>query len=344
MHSSISNSNSRAPDKPYLKIGSATVILFFALAIGSEVYWSQKGFLPSVEDTRELWSTHRDNVYQDSHKKIVLIGLSRSQIGIDPDQLSRHFQGYKAVQLSLIGDPAWLVAKELSDDPNFKGILIWSGPATSFRPIVERKRPVFKFVEYYKNDFNIERKINARITSRLQGTLTILSPQLRFPEILRTGFAPQPVFYHMNESRFRPSRYRERLSKAELQRRRKLRIITLLETFQKTDLQQYQQRTVPALKDIARKIRSRGGDIILLRMPNQDEFWALDNAQTPKSECWDQLETWTGIKTIHFKDYPELSAFDCPDMSHLDATDVPQFTEALAKIIDTKLQLNTQSK
>jgi hypothetical protein len=57
--------------------------------------------------------------------------------------------------------------------------------------------------------------------------------------------------------------------------------------------------------------------------------YKLDEKRYPKSKYWDQFAKMTNAVTIHFKDVPELSNFDCPDASHLDFRDAPRFTISL---------------
>ena len=57
--------------------------------------------------------------------------------------------------------------------------------------------------------------------------------------------------------------------------------------------------------------------------------YELDERRYPKSKYLDQFAKMTNAVTIHFKDVPELSNFDCPDASHLDFRDAPRFTISL---------------
>ena len=71
-------------------------------------------------------------------------------------------------------------------------------------------------------------------------------------------------------------------------------------------------------------------------MPSSGVQWAHTERTLPKREYWDAFAARTRAATIHFKDYPELSQFECPDYSHLDARDVPAFTKALAGILQAR--------
>ena len=72
-------------------------------------------------------------------------------------------------------------------------------------------------------------------------------------------------------------------------------------------------------------------------MPVTGRYWQSDQRYYPRTQYWDTIGKQTEIPTIHFIDYPELSQFDCPDWSHLDATDVPEFTRSLARTIKQEI-------
>jgi hypothetical protein len=83
-------------------------------------------------------------------------------------------------------------------------------------------------------------------------------------------------------------------------------------------------------------------------MPTCGEHWALDEANYPKNVYWDQIEPLTGAVSIHFYDTLGLADFDCPDTSHLDASDAPdfsaRFSQVLAERLNSKLTSTSQSK
>jgi hypothetical protein len=85
--------------------------------------------------------------------------------------------------------------------------------------------------------------------------------------------------------------------------------------------------------DAAATIEKRGGKVVFLRMPTTDIHEQLDELSAPRKQYWDILQR-AGLRTIHFKDYPQLSCFDCPDTSHLDQEDAATFTKSLYPIIE----------
>ena len=88
------------------------------------------------------------------------------------------------------------------------------------------------------------------------------------------------------------------------------------------------------LERYVRMIQDRGGRVAFIKYPITDESWQYDEAEFPKSLYWDALAARTSATCIHFRDYAELSCFDCPDTSHIDAADAPSFTHSLMQVLE----------
>ena len=93
---------------------------------------------------------------------------------------------------------------------------------------------------------------------------------------------------------------------------------------------------IQKLEDLVTKIQTRGGKVIFVRFPTSGNCWQMDEEYLPKAKYWDVFAAHTRARTIHFKDYPSLSAFECPDCSHLDYRDAILFTKALVAILYAK--------
>ena len=77
------------------------------------------------------------------------------------------------------------------------------------------------------------------------------------------------------------------------------------------------------------KLRARGGRIVFIRFPMSGELKKLESQATPRVGPWDRIIRETGAPGIYFEDYPELASFDCPEWSHLSASDSVEFTKRL---------------
>jgi len=100
------------------------------------------------------------------------------------------------------------------------------------------------------------------------------------------------------------------------------------EEFAKSMRQAIEQR----FHDVAaavQKLRSRGGKIVFVRLPNSGGLKALEDRQTPRAAVWDRVLKDTGAPGIHYEDFSDLASFNCPEWSHLSAGDSVEFSKRL---------------
>jgi hypothetical protein len=82
-----------------------------------------------------------------------------------------------------------------------------------------------------------------------------------------------------------------------------------------------------------KRIEDRGGQVVFFREPASGESLELDEANFPRRRYWDAYARTSPAALIDFRDVPELTTFELPDTSHIDGTDVPRFTIALANAL-----------
>ena len=317
-----------------------SVCLLACLLVGSEVYWRVRNFHPSIVDTKMLWSIHRSRVYGD--KKIVILGASRAQSGIDPDVLKQAFPDYDVIQLAVAAAKDHNTLKDLAEDPAFTGIILCSVKEQWFLPSSESlTKPR---VDFYHDDYHrlshLEDRIVARIHAFLQSYLVIFSPELTIRKFLELRSPLYPSHQYMTPDRYRPTFFRKMIPPERLESLRQRKADWVIRTLKPASrrLRQTVRRAVTEeLARLYRNIRQRGGDLVLIRMPSSGEYWQAEQRSFPKQQFWDNIGAWTGVPTIHFKDYLELSQYECPDLSHMDAKDAHQFTRDLAGIIKQKI-------
>jgi hypothetical protein len=92
------------------------------------------------------------------------------------------------------------------------------------------------------------------------------------------------------------------------------------------------QQTLQHLAAAVDAIQSRGGRVIFLAMPTSGLILAADDRSYPRLAFWDRIVASTRATAFHWKDYPALSVFVCPDGSHLDRQDTKAFTEAFVAV------------
>ncbi|HKR55786.1 MAG TPA: hypothetical protein VJS20_05765, partial [Gemmatimonadales bacterium] len=86
-----------------------------------------------------------------------------------------------------------------------------------------------------------------------------------------------------------------------------------------------------------RSIEAHGGRVVLLFMPLTGASADIEERDFPRSEYWDPISPSSKALRVHFRDYPALAGFTCPDGEHLDGVDAVRFTRALADILGSHL-------
>jgi hypothetical protein len=64
----------------------------------------------------------------------------------------------------------------------------------------------------------------------------------------------------------------------------------------------------------------------------------MEEKLAPRVATWDRLVRENDVPVIHFAEHAELRAFECPEWSHLSATDSVEFTRRLVPHLQAALQ------
>jgi hypothetical protein len=268
---------------------------------------------------------------------IAILGGSRALVGIDPHLLDQSLPGWHAFQLALDGTSPFAVMRDLVEDQKFKGVILCD--VGSLGVMETSSRTMAKdWVSFYHDEFPkwgmLDRRANTEIRTLLQSRFVVLSSPLGLPSLVRIG--PYKSYEHMLPSRFRPAEFRARMSPEKLRLHRAWRIeraMEILRDHPSVPDPDVVQGWYAELKTMRETIEQRGGRLIFVRMPTSGEHWTLDEKFYPRDIWWNGIESNTGIPCMHFADYDSLKNIDCPDSSHLDATDVPAMTDEIARFL-----------
>jgi hypothetical protein len=306
-------------------------MLVLLLLGGWEAGWRWFGFVPSVEDDWGIWASRRRLASADP-EIVALVGASRIQLGVDPLRF-RQASGHAAVMLAIDGNAPQPVLADLAADPDFQGSVIVGYVPLFFAETALIEKQVRKWLRKYRRQ---------TWSSRLETGLRIWTQEhfvLRYP-----GLAPARIWEHLLEGTrprliyapMRTDRYRafdqttidiEALREARARRERRRR-----QAARPLPPDAFDKR-VKTLSLQVRQIQAKGGRVAFVRMPSVGVVRRVEAGTWPRRDFWDRLANRISVPCIHFEDYPELSAFDCPDGSHLTAGDARKFTAALVKIL-----------
>lgn len=74
--------------------------------------------------------------------------------------------------------------------------------------------------------------------------------------------------------------------------------------------------------------------MLFVRTPSSGDVWKAEEYVFKRNEYWDRLLSFTNLPGIHFKDFPSINNFNCPEWSHLSQSDAVIFTKSLITILE----------
>jgi len=357
MPSSISNSEFQReiPDLPWKSITIAAALIVGVATAGWELYCRAHGYAPTLDDTSDFWASQREKVKPDS---IVIIGDSRPWFDLDLDELERGM-GQRPIQLAIAGSCAYPVLADIAADEKFHGTLICSiVPGMFFAPggpLVENAEKALRRYHHWTPAQRMSHYISIPLEETFaflnQEDLTLAKLLEKLPLADRPGalVPPRlPPYFNLMDLDRRARMTAQAERPGELQDRIRTGWLPLFTpppppTFvpKEAFAQQMKLAMETRMKDAVaavEKIRARGGKVVFVRFPFGGELKKLEDRQTPRTQIWDTLVKLSGAPGIYFEDFPELATFNCPEWSHLSATDSVEFTKRLLPHLQSAVQ------
>lgn len=306
-----------------------------ALALtGAELGWRALGHSPNMHDDPAAWAVRRAMVYGEAPRdRLVFLGASRIQLAIDTGALRDALPGVGVEQLAVEGRSPIAAFLDLAADERFDGVVVLDLLPDDLEP--ERAAMQQPYVDAFRRGQQLERRIERRIEMEVQGRLALANPRLRLPKVfeslVRSGSLPAPYQLITHPDRSREGRF-DPADVPELRRVRFARDATRYAQLARSAPEAWLERAL-AISAAAARIEARGGAVLVLKMPVDDERAAFDERWYPRAEYWDRFAARSAVRVIDGRDEPELGAFATPDSSHLDARDRSAFSLALARLL-----------
>ena len=347
MHSSTSNFDFQRPipAQPWRTLLLAAVAVTAVATVAWEIRARALGYTPVVNDTSDLWADRREAVQPDS---VVIIGDSRALFDTDLDVLEKGL-GRRPVQLALVGSSAYPVLENLANDESFHGTVIAS--------VIPAMWMVPPPAPPYKNSLRALKRYQERTVAQRAGhhlgmlleehIAFLKQDDLTLEQLLKHIEVPSRALYHAPPSlppyfatmdRERQTRMTAAAARpGPLQERIRLGWPPLFTPppmpahtpkFVFEEIARAVEARFGQTATAVRKIRARGGQVVFVRFPHSGPLKELEDHDTPRSAAWSRLMKETGAPNIYFSDHPEL-VFDCPEWSHLSASDATEFTKRL---------------
>lgn len=330
---SFISSSERAPSPPrwHFEFGYA-IVLFLAIFAAAEIGLRAGGYRPSAPDDMKLWAFERSRVYGSQPRDvIVMVGASRVRLGIHTETLRRAFPGVRVVQLAINGTSPFGVLRDLADDPAFSGVVIYDLMERFELPaLAEGADP---FVAYFHREQSPSQRSERALRSLYLGQLAVLSPQFEPRSFLKAVMEqrrfPGPYFVQYLSDRSAIARPDGSDEAREVPKLGAALERTLQRARADIDAQGWMafHRRV---EGEAEKLRSRGGQLLFLRLPSSGQTWELEERYFPKGDFWDRMARETRTPHLHFLDVPEWRNLPLYDGSHLDEQQSREFTRRFA--------------
>lgn len=331
MLSSTSSSETGGREAHWLRAWCAALALVVAAGAGAEWFWRSKGFVPSVQDTPELWDLVRSQATAGGTRSIALLGSSRTLLGIDPRVLSSELGDAPVCQLGIDGSSPLPILRDLADDERFRGTVICEvAPSMFFDASNEAEAKSSEWVRHYHQRSRIS-DVEARLRLSAQQRLAILRTELNpkhMVDDIFEGHLPQPGYTEVTRTRFRFADFQ----KADLVGLRRHWAERFAAMGREPTPEEFAARRAE-VEESVRRIQRNGGSVVFLQMVSSGAVHDIENTRFPRQRYWDVFAAGTSAVAIHFEDVASLAGFVCHDDSHLDGVSARSFSEALAQEI-----------
>lgn len=332
MHSSTSHSEFKRPipDLPWRGLLLAVGLLVTAAVAAWEIHARRSGYVPTLNDTADLWAEARTTVEPDS---VVLIGTSRMLFDIDLDVLERDL-GQRPVQLAIVGSSPFPILADLAAEKSFRGTVVLDVvPAMYFAPGGPPVEASERALKRYRNwnyaqrwSHQLAMKLEERLAFLQQEDLTLgkLLERLPIPNRPQALVGPKmpPYFYTLDRDR----RARMAPEAATVGSPLQQQVVnTWLPLFTPppppsfVPAEQFQQMMAEAVESRFRERRNTCPHPGARRQGPASPVAGHGTAPRARGDA-DAARRHVGppaardrCARIDFQEHPELSAFDCPE-------------------------------
>ena len=341
MPSSTSSSESR--QIPTGRWG-ATWLVALALAIAAtwrlEHLTRAGGQRPSVIDDPFLWSLTRREIdaergdgRRDGRRIVALLGASRMALGYSAEAFAEAAPGLRGLQLAISDYLPFEVLEDLAGDEAFRGVAVLDiiEPEVADplpidgEPYVARARTLWRAPGALANRY---------LASHVQAHLAVLAVGGRRIVTSLAGKRrwPDPAWVVIDRERASHGDYS--LATPAALRARADRRLAVFPPALPADA--WLAALDRHLEPMIRRIRARGGDVVVVHMPVGGRLARKIDEVYPRRQYWDVFAARTSAHVIHFRDLPAMADLPCPDEMHLDQRDQAAFTRALVEAMRAK--------
>ena len=261
----------------------------------------------------------------------------------DLDELERGL-GRRPIQLSTVGTNPLVLLEHLADDEDFDGVVISHvHPGLYFAPPGAAEVFVRRNIKRYEEG-TVAQRLGAVLWDPLEERVALLNQdELNLRNLISAMRVPQregvdddflPYLYTIDGERRARLWHRVETDHAL---RDGIRALWMhfpppppFSPFTMMGPDLGRVRTLVRARRAADRLRAHGGTLVYVSYPSSGDLAAAEQKHFPRAHFWDALLAATGAPGVHWQDHAELRGFECPEWSHLSATDSVEFTKRLA--------------
>ena len=358
MPSSTSSFKRAIPDANWSLAGLVALAIFVVAIAAWEMRVRADGYAPSVEDTKDLWAATRCQISDDPDQTVV-VGASRIQFDFHLQTWANAHNGQIPLQLAIPGSNPMAILEDVAASEFRGNLIIGVTPALWFVPEGAPIQITADALDRYR-DRSPAQQISLVLGKFLQYRLAMINTEdLKLSALLtriklvdRAGVMPNlppqlPPYFSGGEETRQAQMWNKCTENSPLALRIQQIWLGLFtppppppgvtpEEFhagflKHMDVQFGRMQTAVAT------IKERGGRIVFVRPPSTGGLRELELKFSPREGVWNRMLADTGAPGIHFEDHPALSQFQCPEWSHLTASDAITYSQALMPMIAAAL-------
>ena len=343
MRSSISTFDGR----PWHIYAVAAFVLGVTMLTGWNELAFSRGFIPTIEDDLPLWQLSWDRVQQPDPSMTAFIGSSRIQYALSP-QIWQEMTGKPAVQLGIVGSNSVFMLDELARLDSFRGLVIGDlfAPPFSYPDFGGHGREIVTFVKEYDRRSVValfERRLRLSCEQRFAFWNESFAIDRVIRQVLASGHVPEFELYsklsNMTITMADRFKYFRALaddhgSSSDGPARPPLGIgfnwngvhpdAAILDA------------NLQRVHDSIHSIQSRGGRVVILRMPMTGIHSDLELKGGNGDDIWRRVARESGATILDTTSAPALfSGLSPVDGVHLAGDDAIEFTRRLAVLLPT---------
>jgi hypothetical protein len=245
-----------------------------------------------------------------------------------------------------VGSSPRPVLEDLANDPNFKGkVVIDVTEGLFFSNAPPNTETPIKFVKYYHDrtpaqyaSFELSKVLESKLAFLDKGNLS-LNARLDGLELeSRPGVFMMPIFpINFDRTSYERQSFMTESFVADTVQQNKVKGIWAFFANMSKAAPPTKQAEYDAIFKLVvaqvNKIKARGGAVSFIRTPSSGGYYQGESMAFPRDKFWDRLLKETDCGGIHFKDFPAIANFVCPEFSHLKRPDAVIFTKHFFELL-----------